>query len=118
MQAYADSINRSLENQETLNYLFNFFVEFKKSASTLSDMVEETNALHNAVQQSCKALAELEDWINDYTLTTEVEVSFSMICTLFFSFLYYLFSLFYLLIETKTIQSSKTIRVFYNKAHP
>ena len=79
MQGFAQYLSSSLDKAENINYLFSLLTEFKRTSSVLSDLVEETKQMYTTVQQSCKDLAELEDWINTYSLTLETDVCISFL---------------------------------------
>ena len=74
MQKLAEVLSTSLDKQETMTELHHLLAEYKRTSTGLSEIVEETKQLYVSVQQSCKDLAELEDWINKYTLATEAQV--------------------------------------------
>ena len=74
MQSFSQYITNTLDKPEALSDLVRLLNEYKRTSSTLSSLVEETQHLYSSVYQSCKHLAELEEWINNYIETMETSV--------------------------------------------
>ena len=71
MQSFSQYITNTLDKPETLSDLARLLNEYKRTSSTLSSLVEETQHLYSSVYKACQSLAELEEWINNYIETTE-----------------------------------------------